>query len=255
MSREATVAEFTRQADAMRKAPAFSAVDVLGRMRRAVGAPPVGRVLDVACGPGIVAEAIAPLATQLVGIDATQRMVELAATRAREAKLENATFRVATAEELPFADASFDVVVTRLSLHHFADVGAVLAQIHRVLRSGGRLVVADVLASPIAEEAALHNALERLRDPTHVRMLDAAELRDRIACAGFEPIEEEGWVQPRRFEEWAQIVADPARTEPVRTVMRALARAGLRAGIGLEESDDEVRFDHTWRLVVARARA
>jgi ubiquinone/menaquinone biosynthesis C-methylase UbiE len=254
MSRETTVAaEFTRQADAMQKAPAFSAVDVLHRIRTAVGPPPIGRVLDVACGPGIVAEALAPLATQLVGIDATQRMVELAAARAREAKLENATFQVGVAEELPFADASFDVVVTRLSLHHFPDVAAVLAQIRRVVRSGGRLVVADVVASPSEEEAVLHNALERLRDPTHVRMLDAAELRDRIACAGFELIEEQDWVQPRRFEEWAQIVADPARTEPVLAVMRALARAGIRAGIALEENDGEVCFEHTWKLVVGRA--
>jgi ubiquinone/menaquinone biosynthesis C-methylase UbiE len=245
-------AEFTRQAEPMAASAAFRSEDVLGRILRAMGPPPFGRVLDLACGPGIVAETLAPLAEFLEGVDATPRMVELAAARLRAAGLANAAFRVGAAESLPFGDAAFDAVVTRLSFHHFPDPAAVLGQVRRVLRPGGRLVAADVVSSEDAAESALHNALERLRDPTHERMLAPSELRRTIGVSGFRVVAEETWRQPRGFSEWAGIVADPVRTGPLKTVMAALARAGCGAGLAMTEEDGEPGFEHTWLLVVAR---
>ena len=245
-------AEFTRQAEPMAASAAFRSEDALGRILRAMGPPPLGRVLDLACGPGIVAEALAPLAAAVEGVDATPKMVELAAARLRAAGLANAAFRVGAAESLPFGDAAFDAVVTRLSLHHFHDPGAVLQEARRVLRPGGTLVAADVVSSDDAAESALHNALERLRDPTHERMLSPSELRRVIGASGFRVVAEETWRQPRAFGEWAGIVADPVRTGPLRTVMTALARAGCGAGIAMTEEAGELGFQHTWLLVVAR---
>ena len=70
--------EFGRQATEMANAPAFRSTDNLARIINALGPSPVGRVLDLACGPGIVAEAIAPWANELEGIDATPEMIALA---------------------------------------------------------------------------------------------------------------------------------------------------------------------------------
>ncbi|MCL4686166.1 methyltransferase domain-containing protein [Myxococcota bacterium] len=253
MTREdPVVEEFTRQATAMAEAPAFRAADVLSRVARAAGADFAGRVLDLACGPGIVAEAIGPLASSLVGVDATPRMVQLAGTRCREAGLSNCSFCIAPAEILPFDRESFDMVVTRLSLHHFRDPGIVLTEIRRVLRANGRLIVMDIVSSPEESQALLHNSLERLRDPTHVRMLSEFELSSTVAGYGFELLSEESWEQDRTFEEWASVVADSSRTEALGVVMQSLAQAGCSAGINLRLMDGEVRFSHRWKLIVAR---
>jgi len=237
----------------MASAAAFREESVLGRLVNAVGCSSGGRILDLACGPGIVAEALAPLASQIIGVDATPEMVRLAKARFARAGLGNGRFHLALAESLPFGAGKFHDVVTRLSFHHFPDVAAVLSEVKRVLCPRGRLIVADIMSSGDPGEAALHNAIEQLRDPTHVRMLKRPEFREMLRSAGFEPITEEAWEQERSFSEWAQIVADPARTGPLREIMRALARAKVRAGINLREEAGEVHFTHAWLLIVARS--
>jgi SAM-dependent methyltransferase len=154
--------------------------------------------------------------------------------------------------DLPFADASFDCVVTRLSLHHFADPAPPLKQMARVLRPGGRFVVADVISSEDPDESALHNAVETLRDPSHVRMLPSSELLRLVAGAGLEVESQSTWDIHREFEEWVRIVDDPGRVAPLRTVVRTLARVGQHAGFGLALEGEDVVFFHRWHLVVAR---
>jgi len=91
---------------------------------------------------------------------------------------------------------------------------------------GGRLLVADILTSSDLTEAELHNALERFRDPTHVRMLTQAELESLLCETGIQVAQSVTWEHRRSFGEWAAIVSDPARAEPLRTVMLVHARSG-----------------------------
>jgi ubiquinone/menaquinone biosynthesis C-methylase UbiE len=175
--------------------------------------------------------------------------------RARErcAALTNTEFHESAVEELPFEDGAFDAVVTRLAIHHFDDPALVLREARRVTAPGGRLVVLDILASEDPEEALLHNALETIRDPSHVRLLAPTELRDVIERAGFNVRGEQRWDQQRNFAEWASIVADARNIDALEPVMAALARAGLHAGVGLEMDGDIVRFTHHWIAVSAEA--
>lgn len=249
-SRVAT--EFTRQAGAMSSAPAFRSDAGLEHIVGAVGERPTDRVLDIACGPGLVAEAVAPHVGSVVGIDATPRMVELARARSEAAGHAKCAFQVAQAERLPFGDGTFDVAIARLALHHVPEPDVVLGEARRVLRADGLLVVADIVSSDDESEAAMHNALERLRDHTHIWMSSAAALDARVRAAGFELVATASWEQRRGFAEWAAIVNDPDRVSPIRVVMGALARAGQRAGLGLEEVGGELHFTHTWRLLVAQ---
>lgn len=107
---------------------------------------PAGSVLEIGGGPGVLAERIcrrAP-AIELTGADIDPAMVERARQRAGKAGLqERATFQVASVEELPYPDASFDLVVSTFSMHHWSDPDAALAGIHRVLRPGGRALIYD----------------------------------------------------------------------------------------------------------------
>jgi ubiquinone/menaquinone biosynthesis C-methylase UbiE len=251
MRRKDIQAEFSRQAERMDSAAAFHAEDMLSRLAKLVSPSPSDRVLDLACGPGIVAQALAPLAREIIGLDATPEMVRLARGRFARSGLHNGRFEVGAAEALPFGKASFDQVVTRLSLHHFPDLTAVLAEVRRTLRPSGHLTVADIICSDDEQESRLHNALEQLRDPTHIRMLSEPSLLDVLRESGFAILSEDTWQQDRNFSEWAQIVANPARTEPLRQVMRAVARAGIDAGIMLREDSGELYFVHTWLLVKA----
>jgi ubiquinone/menaquinone biosynthesis C-methylase UbiE len=244
--------EFARQANQMAIAPAFHVREGLQRLVKAVGEAKSSRVLDLACGPGIVAQALAGQVRQIVGIDATPAMLRLAREKLAGSKTSNGCFGVALAEKLPFKSHSFDQVVTRLSIHHFQEVGVVLSEAKRVMTRGGRLVLADVVSSELREESVLHNSLEHLRDPTHVRMLTPSELVEMVRSAGLEILQQETWQQPRAFAEWAAIIADPGRTAPLEVVMRILARTGHHAGIGLKEDMGGLVFTHTWTMLVAR---
>jgi ubiquinone/menaquinone biosynthesis C-methylase UbiE len=243
-----TTQEFTRQAKQFSSSAAITAADLTARFVDAVDAGPDTTILDVACGPGIVTAAMAAKARAVVAFDLTPEMLVQARDRCARAGVANVTFEQGSATALPFPDDHFDGVVTRLSVHHFDTPRLVLAEMFRVLKPGGRFVLADVVSSEDAAESELHNAIEVLRDPSHVRMLPATELMSMITETGFTIDTQSTWDQPRKFDEWAAIVDDPQRIAPLRTIVRRLAGAGEHAGFGLSLVDGAVVFFHRWRL-------
>ena len=246
--------EFTQQAGAMSRSAVFRDDRTLEPFVRLLGAPLPAPILDLACGPGIVSAALARAGASVVGVDATPAILEAARERFRSESLSGAEFHEAVADALPFGEGAFAGAVTRLSLHHFAEPGRVLLELRRVVATGAPLVVGDLVSSPSPREANLHNALERLRDPSHQRCLTEDELVRTIEAAGFEVDHVEPHSHPRDFDEWAAIVEDTRRVGPVRVVMAALAEAGLHAGIELRSSADTIHFVHHWRFVRAIAR-
>lgn len=165
--------QFTKQAVTFATAPIHQ--DGLELIRSAARLTRADDVLDVACGPGIVACALAPLARHMTGVDITPRMIEEAALTANRHGIENATWIIGSAAPLPFPDQSFSVVLTRYSFHHFSTPAAALSEMFRVCRPGGRVVVTDLSIPPPA--GLLFDAVERWRDPSHVHALSPEELR------------------------------------------------------------------------------
>ena len=244
--------EFTRQAEPFARGLG-AADEILERVAQAVCPQPGDDVLDVCCGPGLVAARLARDAGTVVGVDLTPGMLDLARRRTSDAGLSNARFGQARAEALPFDDAAFDAVVSRLAIHHLLDPDPALREMARVLRPGGRLVVADVCSSEHPEDAALHNALEVLRDPSHTRMLPESELLARVRALGRGGEVCDRFQQPRRFAEWIAITGDASRGAALQPVLSRLARHGESAGIGLRLESGELRFDHSWIIVKADA--
>ena len=243
--------EFARQAPTFEKWANQADDQAAERFGAALGAAAQGKLLDVACGPGVVTAALAPGAASIVAFDATEPMLEKARQRCAKAGLTNVVFRHGDAERLPFEDEEFDGVVTRLAIHHFAEPQRALDEMFRVLRRGGSAAIVDAVSSEDATESNLHNAIERLRDPSHVRMLPASALLALLANAGFRDIETASWDMNRELEEWLAIVSDPFRVEPIRTIVRVLAETGQSAGVGLSVKNGKVVFFH--RLCMFRA--
>jgi ubiquinone/menaquinone biosynthesis C-methylase UbiE len=107
------------------------------------------RILDVGCGTGyfarMLAETVGPRGS-VVGVDAAPEMIAHAASRSRAAA--NVTFEVGSAGRLSFPDSSFDVVVSSLTMHHLdrADQLPAVGEMHRMLKPGGRLLIAEFQA-------------------------------------------------------------------------------------------------------------
>ncbi len=221
--------EFTRQAETFSASSVITDAALTQRFVTALGEAARGSVLDVACGPGILSAAIAKSARDVVAFDLTPEMLKKAAQRCNEAGLANVSFREGNATELPFADGAFDAVMTRLSVHHFDRPSRVMSEIFRVLRPGGRFVVADVISSEVPAEAELQNAIEILRDPSHVRMLPGSELTSLVSGSRLcHRSRWTTWDKPREFEEWMGIVNDASRVPPLRAVVRAWRAPGRR---------------------------
>jgi ubiquinone/menaquinone biosynthesis C-methylase UbiE len=245
--------EFTRQSKSMQNAKIFTDKEILNKIKAATlrNGRRV-RVLDLGCGPGIVTSLIAPEVYEVVALDLTPGMIELARQRCNELGLTNVRFEVGQAEKLPFGDRYFDIVVTRLTLHHFLSPHRAILEMTRVLKVKGLAVVADIVSSGNSSEAELHNAIEMLRDPSHVRALSEEELEKVIESADLKIIGRDSWVNEREFGEWISITNAPERERPLFTVMKALAEAGVTAGVNLRFDGLQVMFDHSWALITAQ---
>lgn len=139
-------------------------------------------VLDVACGAAHASEVAAPHVRQVVGIDLTPALLAIGADRLRAAGIDNVLLQEGHAAALPFVDASFDLVFCRTALHHFPAPERCIAEMARVCRPGGRVVLSDMIA-PTAEVRDAFDALHRCIDPSHARALLEAEIADLLGGA------------------------------------------------------------------------
>src|SRR6201993_5348471 len=176
--------QFTRQATVFSTAPAITDEDALQMIVQAARPTPNDRLLDVACGPGLLVCAFAPYVREATGIDVTPAMLERARKLAADKGLANVAWRQGDVYALPCSDASFTIVTTRFSVHHFLDPAAVLREMVRVCAPGGRIVVVDDYASENPAKAAAFNRLEKLRDPSHSRALSLSELKGLFGRVG-----------------------------------------------------------------------
>jgi ubiquinone/menaquinone biosynthesis C-methylase UbiE len=243
--------EFARQAEAFARAPELHTPEVTRRIADALSDLQADRILDLACGPGVLASVLSDKARVVVGVDLTDEVLRVA--RTRSTGIPNVTFARALAEHVPFVSASFDAVVLRLALHHFEYPLDGLAEVRRLLRPGGRVVILDILTSAHTETARLHNAIEILRDPSHVRFLTLESLRGQVLDAGFALVSESSWRTARDFAGWADIISEPTRMASLEIVLRRLARSGVQAGIALREEDGELRFTYEFALLAAES--
>ncbi len=198
------------------------------------------RVLDLGCGAGHVSFAVAPHVGEVVACDLSAEMLVTVARAAAERGLGNVRTEQGVAEELPFEDATFDLVLSRYSAHHWRDFDAGLREATRVLKPGGVTGFVDAVSpgSPLLDTHL--QAVEVLRDPSHVRDYARAEWEAALARAGLIS----GAVTPFRvrleFAVWVERMrTPPVQIEAIRALQGAVSGGVARHfGIGPDGSFD-----------------
>lgn len=175
-----------------------------------IASTPDADVLDLGCGAGHASFAGARHARSVVAYDLAEPMLATVAAAARERGLGNIRTQQGSAERLPFADASFDWIVSRMSAHHWHDVPRALAEVRRVLKPGGRVLFIDVAGadSPLLDTHL--QAIEVLRDGSHVRNYRADEWIAFFVAAGFTASVRERWRLSIEFAPWIARMRTPA---------------------------------------------
>jgi SAM-dependent methyltransferase len=172
------------------------------------------RALDVGCGAGALALALAPLVREVVGVDRVPELLALARERAPE----NATFVEADATQLPYGDGEFDLSGTLRTLHHVPRPELVAAELVRVTKVGGRVLVIDQIAPVDPLDALSVDRFERARDPGHARLLPESDLRHLFDSNGLVLLRERRDVERRELSAYLDLAGceGDARQEALR---------------------------------------
>jgi SAM-dependent methyltransferase len=180
-------------------------------------------VVDVATGTGFTALALAPYAREVVGIDLTLPMLEAAQRLATERRVTNVRFMPGDAHALPFASSSIDVVACRFSAHHFSQIALVVQEWARVLVPGGKLLLVDTISPEEPELDGFLNAIEALRDPSHLHDYRISEWLALLGESGLTASTRWVWVTHLDIPSWTQRMRTPP--EDVERIVHRCAHA------------------------------
>lgn len=208
-------------------------------------------VLDVAAGTGHLSRAIAPHVRQVVAIDLTPEMLEKGKEEAARAGLGNILFEEGEAAALRYEDASFDMVISRLAIHHFERPEVQLKEMVRVCKPNHPIGVVDLLSPDDPSQIASYNRLERLRDPSHTLALTKEQLVNAMETSG---IDVQG-IDTRDihvdFGRWIEMTeADPQTEATIRDELEQELQGGLKTGMRPYLHDRALKFTQSWCVAI-----
>jgi SAM-dependent methyltransferase len=202
MYEESIRSEFTHQTESFSRNEVATKAETLGALVELVPEDPEASWLETACGPAAISRALAARVGRVHGVDLTPSMVEKASEEAAREGIANVEFSVGDVTALDFHAASFDGAVTRFSFHHIPAPWRVMAEMARVVRPGGWVVLSDFIADPDRDVYAAVEEIERLRDPSHWSCLTAEQLRTIGTERGLELESEQLIPFDLDYEDW-----------------------------------------------------
>ena len=228
----------------------FSKQDYLSHTVTSLSLKGDEKVLDAASGTCANGRSIAPFAGHVTCLDATEAMLAVGREEAAKKGLSNMDFRIGLVEEMPFADESFDVVISRLAFHHFAAMEKPFKEMSRVLKKGGKLAVIDMEAAPerLRDE---EDRLEILRDPSHVKNRSLSEFKALYEKHGFTLIMEERTPIPVSLDAWLALTKTPEdKADEIRTALSNELEGNGETGFKPFLKDGHLYFMQRWILLI-----
>ena len=218
ISRHDVTHHFALRAATYDRSSSWCTDSALGDTLLELAAPrPGDRVLDVACGTGLVSRLFAGRVAEVVGVDVTEEMAE-------QARPHLSRLVVAPAEDLPFEDGEFDLVVCRQGVQ-FMDLPAAVEEMVRVVRPGGRVVIINLCAYDERDREEYFEIL-RLRNPVRRHFFLPADLEDLVRKAGCEVVETRSYTSVEDVDIWSDNGAiEEERREAIRAVYRGASPA------------------------------
>jgi ubiquinone/menaquinone biosynthesis C-methylase UbiE len=244
--------QFSRQAVAYSQMAIVRSERMLAAIADAAGVRPEHRVLDLASGPGYLTMLLATRAREAIGVDVTERFVAHATAEAARRGIGNVSFRVGDVERLDLPDASFDVATCKFAFHHFPRPARVVAEMARVVRPGGTILIADMVAAEDPAKRDYQDRIERLCDPSHASALMASEFEAMFAAHGLEVVARHGRETSYTVSEW---MAHGGPTPEAAREIVALLEGSLdvdRSGLSVRREGGELRFSHQGATYVLR---
>lgn len=205
--------------------------------------------LEVAAGTCICGRALAPFVRDITCLDLTEEMLAQGRKLAAKCQIKNIYFQTGNAEELPYDSETFDLVITRLSFHHFDSPETPFEEMKRVLKQGGKLVVWDMEA---AEEnlRTIDDQIEKMRDPSHTRILSRKEFEEMFE-KDFTLQCEETTLVPVNLKSWMELTDTPEDVqEEIANLMKAELSGGSKTGFSPYMKESQIMFDHRWLLLI-----
>jgi len=246
---EIIIDQFTRQAAPFAQSPGHTNEESLRLLIELARLSRADTALDVACGTGMVACAFATVAREVTGIDITPAMLEQAQLLAERHGLTNLFWRQGDIETLPFPDHNFSVVVSRYAFHHFINPRAVLAEMARVCRPGGRVLIADAVPPP--EKIDAYNHFEKLFDSSHHRALTLEEFRNLASEAGLQIMRLATYKMEMELERHlAASFPNPGDDERLRQLLREDIGVD-RLGVDAHWRGEEIHYAYPVTVIVA----
>lgn len=221
--------------------------EVLGRVVEMARPTPDARALDVATGTGHTAFALAPHVAEVIATDITPQMLAEGEKLRGQRGIPNVVFQLADAHDLPYADGEFDIVACRRAAHHFSDIHTALAEMVRVLKPGGRMVIDD---RSVAEDDFVDitmNRLDWLHDESHVRQYRPSEWARLLTEHGLTVEVVEPYTKHRPVSSLTHQVS-AANVAEIHKIMQNLS-AEERKKMNVEEKDGELHHDHFYVMV------
>lgn len=243
--------QFGSQASAYLTSAVHAAGRDLERLRDRLQQFPQAQVLDVGCGGGHASFTAATAVGQVTAYDLSSDMLGVVAAAAKEKGLSNICTQQGYAESLPFADETFDMVISRYSAHHWQDVGQALREIKRVLKPGGTAFLMDVMSPGEPVRDIWLQTVEALRDTSHVRNYSSGEWLTQVNEAGLITCD---LVTDRLVLEFSSWIARMRTPDALSKAIRLYQESASQAVKAYFELQDDGSFTSDTVFIAAKKR-
>jgi ubiquinone/menaquinone biosynthesis C-methylase UbiE len=214
---------------------------------------PFGLAMDIATGGGHTALKFAPVSSKMIALDYSTSMLNAARQFIAGQGVNNMAYVNSDAENIAFADNTFDLITCRVAPHHFPNVFRFMQEVTRVLKPGGMFILLDHLLPGDAKAAAYIEAFERLRDPSHHQAFNQDEWRGLLLDAGMEVLHEERLNRQAKMLPWAERQnCSPEVIERLHVLM-VQAPQPVAEWMNIQcAGTADAMFDHTYLLIAGR---